>query len=152
MRKRFIETLVALCSAIMLMIFFTACGSEGNSQNTTIKGAVVEKIERQEFKMPTLEEMMASKVKTFLDRTQIRDVFDIEFLLRRGVELSASKKELTELKRLIKRFKAKDYKISLGSLLEFKDRQYYKTANFRYLLGRIESEISKQKDLLRVQE
>jgi len=91
----------------------------------------------------TLEEMMASKVKTFLDRTQIRDVFDIEFLLRRGVELFASKKELTELKRLIKRFKAKDYKISLGSLLEFKDRQYYKTANFRYLLGRIESELNK---------
>jgi len=60
MKKRYIKTLIALCSSIMLMMFFAACGGQGNNQTATIKGAVVEKIERQPFKMPTLEEMMAS--------------------------------------------------------------------------------------------
>jgi hypothetical protein len=60
MKRRFLKTLVALCSATALMMFSAACGSKDNNQTATIKGAAVEKIERQPFKMPTLEEMMAS--------------------------------------------------------------------------------------------
>lgn len=93
-------------------------------------------------KAATLEEMMRAKVETFLNRVRIRDVFDIEFLLRRGVGIEASKAQLKEMQKLIRRFRAKDYKITLGSLLEFKDRQYYKTANFRYLLDHIKTALT----------
>ena len=94
-------------------------------------------------KAASLEEMMRAKVKTFLSRLQIREVFAIEFLLRRGIKINASKEELKNMEKLIRRFKAKDYKISLGSLLEFKDRQYYKTANFRYLVEHIKENLLK---------
>lgn len=90
-------------------------------------------------KAATLDEMMRAKIETFLSRSQIRDAFDIEFLLRRGVELRATKDELKEIERLIRKFKTNDYKIKLGSLLEFKDRQYYKTAKFSHILGHIKA-------------
>lgn len=93
-------------------------------------------------KAATLEEMMRAKVETFLNRVRIRDIFDIEFLLRRGIKIEASKAQLKEMEKLIRRFRAKDYKITLGSLLEFKDRQYYKTANFRYLLDHIKAALA----------
>ncbi|MCK4463545.1 MAG: nucleotidyl transferase AbiEii/AbiGii toxin family protein [Candidatus Omnitrophica bacterium] len=93
-------------------------------------------------KAATLEEMMRAKVETFLNRVRIRDIFDIEFLLRRGIKIEALKAQLKEMEKLIRRFRAKDYKITLGSLLEFKDRQYYKTANFRYLLSHIKTELA----------
>lgn len=89
-------------------------------------------------KAATLEDMMRSKIETFLTRVQIRDVFDIEFLVKRGVALDASKKELLEMQKLIKKFKAKAYRVTLGSLLEFKERQYYRQANFRIVLGAID--------------
>ncbi len=93
------------------------------------------------LKTATLEDQMRSKIETFLDRNQIRDAFDIEFLLKKGIGLKAGKKDLLAIKKLVEKFKQKDYTHSLGSLLEFKERQYYKTAHFRYLLGRIEREL-----------
>jgi len=91
------------------------------------------------LKGATLPEMMKAKVDTFLERVQIRDVFDIEFLLRKGISLNASKKQLMEIQKLIKKFKPRDYTITLGSLLDFKERQYYKAAKFRFLLSHIEN-------------
>jgi hypothetical protein len=35
----------------------------------------------------TLAQTMINKVEAFLDRGEIRDCFDIEFLLRRGISL-----------------------------------------------------------------
>ena len=95
-------------------------------------------------KAATLDEMMKAKVETFLDRVQIRDVFDIEFLLKRGVKIIASRKELLEIQKLITKFKTKDYKVALGSLLDFKERQYYKQANFRFLLNHINAILQKE--------
>ncbi|MFH1790823.1 MAG: nucleotidyl transferase AbiEii/AbiGii toxin family protein [Candidatus Omnitrophota bacterium] len=85
----------------------------------------------------TLGEMMKSKVETLLDRAEIRDVFDVEFLLRRGVPLAASRKQLKNVQDIIKSLKPRDYRITLGSLLEFKDRHYFKAANFRFTLNHI---------------
>ncbi len=39
----------------------------------------------------SLEEVMKSKIEAFLNRKEIRDVFDIEFLVKRGIELKATK-------------------------------------------------------------
>ena len=90
-------------------------------------------------KAATLEEMMRAKIETFLNRAQIRDVFDIEFLVKKGVKIEASEKQLSQMRKQIKHFKLKDYKVTLGSLLAFKDRQYYKSANFKFLLSHIEN-------------
>jgi len=97
-------------------------------------------------KAATLEEMMRAKIETFLTRVGIRDAFDLEFLLRRGIKLDASSKELKEMAKLVKKFKTKDYRVTLGSLLEFKDRKYYKEANFRYLLGHIDKKLREGKN------
>jgi hypothetical protein len=49
----------------------------------------------------TLEQMMKNKIEAFLERKEIRDVFDIEFLSRRGVNLSVEYEELKKIKEII---------------------------------------------------
>jgi len=93
----------------------------------------------------TLDEMMGSKIETFFNRLQIRDVYDIEFLSKKGISINAGEKDLVLLKKMIKKFKANDYRISLGALLEFNERQYYKTANFRLLLEKIDVKLEEAK-------
>jgi len=85
----------------------------------------------------TLEQSMKNKIKVFLDRKEIRDLFDIEFMLRKGVKLAASRIELENIKKGIKRLTRKDYNVKLGSLLESDIRKYYRENNFNYLIGKI---------------
>lgn len=100
--------------------------------------------DRQVFlKAATLDEMLAAKVETFVDRCEIRDAFDLEFLLRRGMRLKAAGKNLERMKKIISRFKPHDYRVSLGALLEFKERQYYQKARFKFLLEKIEERLNK---------
>ena len=50
----------------------------------------------------TLEQTMKNKIRAFLDRGEIRDCFDIEFLIRRGVDLPVnSDREFTEIQKKI---------------------------------------------------
>ncbi|MBA3063763.1 MAG: hypothetical protein FP833_12580 [Atribacteria sp.] len=56
----------------------------------------------------TLGQMMKNKIEAFLERKEIRDVFDIGFLSRRGVNLSVDDEELKKIKEIIQGFK-KDY-------------------------------------------
>jgi predicted nucleotidyltransferase component of viral defense system len=82
----------------------------------------------------TLNQTMENKISAFLDRGEIRDCFDIEFLLRRGIELPddiGSKAE--RLSKKIDGFKDRDYKVKLGSILEAELREYYVTKRFSYL-------------------
>ena len=81
---------------------------------------------------------MKNKIKAALGRKDIRDFFDIEFLLRQGVALSCKKSELVALKNISKGFKDRDYKVALGSLLEAEVRKYYVRNKFSYLLSKIE--------------
>lgn len=52
----------------------------------------------------TLEQMMKNKIGALLERKEIRDVFDIEFLTRKGVDFSAHYEELKKIKEIIKGF------------------------------------------------
>ena len=86
------------------------------------------------LKAHTLEQTMKNKVNALLERGEIRDGFDIEFLLRKGIVLP----EITEAQKvkIIKRlegFKAKDFKVKLGSILESDIRNYYVESRFSYL-------------------
>lgn len=84
-----------------------------------------------------LEEVMKAKIKAFLQRKEMRDVFDIEFLLKRGIEIKATKEELKEMLKIIKSFKKSDYTVKLGSALEAEDRRYYVKENFKILIMKI---------------
>ena len=89
------------------------------------------------LKALTLDEAMQSKIKAALDREDIRDFFDMEFLARQGAEIKAGKNDLERLKKIILSFKARDYKVVLGSILEVGQRRYYVNNGFEYLLTKI---------------
>jgi predicted nucleotidyltransferase component of viral defense system len=91
------------------------------------------------LRVHTLEQTMKNKIEAALERKEIRDCFDIEFLLMRGAPLTAPKKELEKLKDLLLGFKEKDFKVTLGSILEPDERKYYITNKFSYLLDKIEN-------------
>lgn len=84
-----------------------------------------------------LDEVMKSKIEAFLQRKEIRDVFDIEFLLKRGIELKATEEELREMLKIIASFKKSDYRVKLGSILEAEDRKYFASENFKILVMKI---------------
>jgi len=81
----------------------------------------------------SLSSMMNLKIRSFIDRGEIRDCFDIEFLLKRGIRLDAPpevlKRVLTRIEGLTKR----DYTVKLGALLEENERRYYTKNNFKLL-------------------
>ena len=89
------------------------------------------------LKAVSLSDMMESKLEAFLGRQEIRDVFDMEFLLKKGVLLEASVNTLKEVLRLINAFPRRDYTVKLGSLLEKEQRKYYSAENFKILKSMI---------------
>ena len=92
------------------------------------------------LKAHTLEQTITNKIEAFLDRGEIRDCFDIEFLLRRGVELPAKTgKQIIAFQKKLSRFKDRDFKVKLGSILENDIRTYYITQRFSYLEEKLHS-------------
>ena len=88
----------------------------------------------------TLEQTMKNKIEAFLDRGEIRDCFDIEFMLRRGIDLpTLTDKQALALKKKLSRFKERDFKVKLGSILESDIREYYSTYRFGYLEEKLAS-------------
>ena len=85
----------------------------------------------------TPEQAMKDKVAAAIDREEIRDCFDIEFLLRMGVPLPAEKDKLEKLRKVTSKFKKFDYNVTLGSLLDPKTRKYYVENKFAYLSEKI---------------
>lgn len=82
----------------------------------------------------TLEQTMNNKINALLERGEIRDGFDIEFLLRKGIRLPDLKEEqFSKLKERINGFREKDFKVTLGSILESHIRTYYIENRFAYL-------------------
>lgn len=89
------------------------------------------------LRVHTLEQTMKNKIEAALTRKDIRDCFDIEFMLRRGVNLEIGSKQLAQLRAVIANFKERDYKVTLGSVLEADARKYYVANKFDYLLSKI---------------
>ena len=92
------------------------------------------------LKAHTLDQTMKNKIEAFLERGEIRDCFDIEFLLRRGVEI-AFKDEGQSLafQKKLAQLKDRDFKVKLGSILEDDVRKYYATHRFGFLQERLAS-------------
>jgi hypothetical protein len=86
------------------------------------------------LKAITLAQAMKNKVAAFLDRREIRDGFDIEFLLRKGIALPEMSPDLVDaFRKNLHRLKDLDFKVKLGSILENDAREYYITQKFTYL-------------------
>jgi len=65
------------------------------------------------LKAHTLEQTMKNKIAAFLERGEIRDSFDIEFLLRRGIELpDLNKKQINQLQIKLAGLKERDFKVT----------------------------------------
>lgn len=86
------------------------------------------------LKALTLEQAMKNKVNALMDRGEIRDGFDIEFLLRKGIALpemgAATAKKIIEK---IEDLNEMDFKVKLGSIIESEIREYYATRKFDFL-------------------
>ena len=86
------------------------------------------------LKAHTLQQTMNNKIEALMQRNEIRDAFDIEFLLRKGMSLPVLTKEQIEtLREKLKKFKPNDFKVTLGSVLESEWRQYYVSNGFKFL-------------------
>ena len=91
-------------------------------------------------KAHTLEQTMENKVLAFIEREEVRDCFDIEFMLRRGIELPIElKAPLKEMKKKLARLSDSDFKVKLGSILDDENREYYISNRFSYLKEKLTS-------------
>jgi len=93
------------------------------------------------LKALTLPEMMEAKLNALITRKEIRDAFDIEFMLRKGILLEAPEAVLEKALKVIEAFKKNDYAVKLGSLLEESKRKYYMSENFKILKSAIKSKL-----------
>ena len=85
----------------------------------------------------TPDEALKRKIAAALDRKDIRDFFDIEFLMRKGAAVEISPPRRKMLVQMIKSFKPRDFSVTLGSVLDADTRRYYAKAGFDYLLRRL---------------
>jgi len=93
----------------------------------------------------TLEQTMKNKIAAFLDRGEIRDCFDIEFMLRRGINLpTLDVKQSESLQKKLAGLKDKDFKVKLGSILESEVLDYYSANRFSYLEEKLRAENAKK--------
>ncbi len=82
----------------------------------------------------TLKQTLNNKIEAFLERGAIRDAFDIEYLLRQGVQLpELSKETIQQLIQQLEKFSVRDFKVTLGSIIAPNLREYYQTHGFNFL-------------------
>jgi hypothetical protein len=77
--------------------------------------------------------MMTSKIDAFVQRKEIRDAYDLEFLVKKGVQADISPEKTQQLLTAIAALTRQDYSVKLCSLLEADQRPYYRQNNFRIL-------------------
>ncbi len=91
----------------------------------------------------TLEQTIQNKLSALFDRREIRDAFDLEFLLRNGVKLPKKKIDFyKKILNIIDGFVDIDYKVKLGSIIEKNMRDYYANNKFNFLINQIVNKIS----------
>lgn len=84
-------------------------------------------------KTVALPDMMKSKIEAFLDRKEIRDAYDIEFMLKRGVPFEGESDLVSRLLVTLQKLGKKDYSVKLGALIGADQRKYYRENGFRIL-------------------
>jgi len=81
----------------------------------------------------TLRQMLKNKVLNLIDRGEIQDAFDLEFLVRKGVALNLPEEQKKKIVKTLQGFKRRDLEVKLGGMLLPELRDYYKQQGFAYL-------------------
>jgi predicted nucleotidyltransferase component of viral defense system len=81
----------------------------------------------------TLKQMFKNKVSALIERGEVRDAFDLEFLIRKGIEPNLSDEERKAVMRRLKGLKKKDFDVKLGSIILPDLREYYRVNRFAFL-------------------
>lgn len=86
----------------------------------------------------TLIQAMKNKINALQDRNEIRDAFDIEFLLRKGINLPEIDSDTkSKIIKKIDSFSDNDFKVKLGSILTAEKRNYYIQNRFSFLIEKL---------------
>ncbi len=88
-----------------------------------------------------LRDMMSSKIDAFINRAEIRDCFDMEFLIKKGIKIIAPEAKLNKITQQIAKLSKADYKVKLGSIIEPGTRKYYIESNFKILINEIQDSL-----------
>jgi len=81
----------------------------------------------------TLDQMLKNKVRALIERGEVRDAFDLEFLLRKGLAPRLSEEEKNLVLKRLRGFTDKDLSVKLGSIILPELREYYRQKGFSYL-------------------
>ena len=81
----------------------------------------------------TLRQMFQNKVDALIERGEIRDAFDLEFLARKGMVMELDEQQSQKVRKRLIGFKKRDFGVKLGSILVPELREYYRENRFRYL-------------------
>lgn len=96
------------------------------------------------LKTLTLEQMWMNKVTALLDRHEIRDAYDLEFLTRRqaGSFASVDPEILKQIAKQVDLFSNQDFKVKLGAVLDPEEREVVLSNRFGYLKSKITAALS----------
>ena len=81
----------------------------------------------------SLDHMMNNKTEALLSRKEIRDAFDIDFLVRKGIPLPKDPWIRLGILTVIQSFSKREFSVKLGSLLPADSREYYRETGFGVL-------------------
>ena len=91
----------------------------------------------------TPEQMLLNKIAALIDRKEIRDAFDVEFLLRRGMPFPDDPALARQVLHCLSNFTDSDFRVKLGSLLPPREREYYRSNRFIFLEQRLKEQFSR---------
>ncbi len=93
----------------------------------------------------TLAQMFINKVRALVGRREIRDAYDLEFLLMRGAGdfSTLNRDELEQVRSAISGFSNQDYSSKLGGLLLQEERNRITETRFSFLTGMLNETIAK---------
>ncbi len=77
--------------------------------------------------------MLQNKIVSLLAHGEIRDAFDVEFFLPKGVTLNFPEVEKKKVLKKLKGFKKRDFDVKLGGILQPELMDYYRRKKFAYL-------------------
>ena len=81
----------------------------------------------------TLQQMLQNKIASLLSHGEIRDAFDVEFFVRKGIDVNLPEVEKKKVLKKLKGFKKRDFDVKLGGILQPELRDYYRRKRFAYL-------------------
>ncbi|MDO9547779.1 MAG: nucleotidyl transferase AbiEii/AbiGii toxin family protein [Candidatus Marinimicrobia bacterium] len=81
----------------------------------------------------TLSEMAEMKIDALINRKEIRDAYDLEFLLKKKAPIPGDKDRYREILERLNGFTHQDFAVKLGSIIEAEKRQYYIENRFAVL-------------------